>query len=85
MLKLLIITIILVGLAMAAIAIKMFVKKDGEFKKTCGSTDPATGQKIGCACGGGEDSSCENKGHHHHESPDGHHGQAMQFEKITAQ
>ncbi|MDZ7741284.1 MAG: membrane or secreted protein [Bacteroidota bacterium] len=57
--KLLLITAVLIGIAVAGIAIKMFLKKDGEFKKQCGSTDPTTGQKIGCSCGGGE-GSCEN-------------------------
>ena len=33
MLKLILITIIIVGIAVAGFAIKMFVKKDGEFKK----------------------------------------------------
>ncbi len=58
--KLLLISAVLIGIAIAGIAIKMFLQKDGEFKKQCGSTDPATGQKIGCTCGGGE-GSCENK------------------------
>ncbi|NQT78684.1 MAG: membrane or secreted protein [Bacteroidetes bacterium] len=59
--KVLIITVILLALAISAIAIKMFLKKGGEFKKQCSSVDPATGERIGCSCGkaeGGED--CEN-------------------------
>ena len=75
MLKLLIITIILVGLAIAAIAIKMFVKKDGEFKKSCGSVDPTTGQNIGCTCGNSSDEACENKLVHN----------KIEFKKITVQ
>jgi len=75
MLKLLIITIIVVGLAIAAIAIKMFVKKGGEFKKSCSSVDPDTGQKIGCTCGKTSDQPCENK----HKLYD------VDFEEITAQ
>ncbi|MBN1198346.1 MAG: hypothetical protein JXA23_03265 [Bacteroidales bacterium] len=62
MLKVILLSIGLVAIAIAAIAIKMFVKKDGEFKKSCSSVDPATGNRIGCTCGhadGGE--SCENK------------------------
>ncbi|HMM11259.1 MAG TPA: hypothetical protein PKE03_04100 [Bacteroidales bacterium] len=58
-LKILLLAVILVGLAMAGIAIKMFVLKNGEFKKQCSSVD-VHGQKIGCTCGGGE-GSCENK------------------------
>jgi hypothetical protein len=75
MLKLLIITIILVGLAIAAIAIKMFVKKDGEFKKSCSSVDPDTGQRIGCSCGKSSDETCENKYAH----------AEVEFKEITVQ
>ena len=60
--KVLIITVILLALAISAIAIKMFLKKGGEFKKQCSSVDPDTGERIGCSCGaadGGE--ACENK------------------------
>ncbi len=70
-LKLLILTIVLLAIAFAAIGIKMFVKKDGEFKKQCSSVDPDTGKKLGCSCEGQPgDGSCrkENDGHHH-ESP----------------
>jgi hypothetical protein len=60
-LKILILSVILIGIAIAGIAIKMFLKKGGEFKKQCSSIDPETGERIGCTCGkadGGE--SCEN-------------------------
>ena len=51
-----------VSIAIAAIAIKMFVKKDGEFKKSCSSLDPLTGKPLGCSCGNADGgSSCENK------------------------
>lgn len=62
LLKVLIITVILLALAISAIAIKMFLKKGGEFKKQCSSVDPDTGERIGCSCGkteGGE--ACENE------------------------
>jgi len=58
--KALLFAIVLLGLSIAGIAIKMFVKKGAEFKKSCSSVDPNTGQRMGCSCGGGEDSSCEN-------------------------
>jgi hypothetical protein len=74
MLKLLIITIIFIGLAIALIAIKMFVKKDGEFKKSCSSVDPDTGERFGCTCGKSEGETCENL--HTHED--------LEFEEITA-
>ena len=60
--KLIIISVILIAIALVGIAIKMFAKKDGEFKKACSSVDPKTGKRLGCTCGaedGGE--SCENK------------------------
>jgi len=60
-LKILIISVVLIGLAIAGIAIKMFLKKGGEFKKQCSSVDPETGERFGCTCGkadGGE--ACEN-------------------------
>ena len=61
-LKILIITVIFIGIVFAAIAIKMFVKKGGEFKKQCSTVDPATGKKIGCTCGGTEKgNACHNK------------------------
>ena len=59
MLKLILITAVLLAIAIAGIAIKMFVKKDGEFKKSCSSVHPETGERMGCSCGGGE-SSCNN-------------------------
>ncbi len=61
-LKILIITVIFIGIAFAAIAIKMFVKKGGEFKKQCSTVDPATGKRIGCTCEGAETgAACHNK------------------------
>lgn len=51
-LQILLLSVILLGIAIAAIAIKMFVKKDGEFKKQCSSVDPDTGKKLGCTCEG---------------------------------
>jgi hypothetical protein len=62
-LKLILLSIILIGIAIAGFAVKMFFLKNGEFKKQCASTDP-NGQRIGCACGGGE-GSCERKAHDH--------------------
>ena len=61
MLKLIIVTSALLALAFAGIAIKMFFFKDAEFRKSCSSIDPVTGQRMGCICGGAEDSTCENR------------------------
>jgi len=61
-LKIILISIFLLGLAIAGIAIKMFLKKGGEFKKQCSSVDPDTGERVGCSCGAGDGGgSCENK------------------------
>lgn len=60
MLKLILVATVLLSLAFAGIAIKMFFFKDAEFRKSCSSFDPQTGQRLGCSCGGDENSSCEN-------------------------
>lgn len=58
-LKLFILTIIVLAIAFAGFAIKMFVKKDGEFKKQCSTIDPHTGKNLGCSCEGAPgDGSC---------------------------
>lgn len=54
MLKVLLLTILLIGLAFAGIAIKMFLKKGGQFEKKCSSTDIKTGERLACSCGHGE-------------------------------
>jgi hypothetical protein len=60
--KVLLFSVILIAIAIAAIAIKMFLKKDGEFRKSCSSVDPETGEPLGCSCGHGNGgTSCENK------------------------
>ncbi|PID94148.1 MAG: membrane or secreted protein [Bacteroidetes bacterium] len=60
MLKAVLITILLLSLAVGGIAIKMFVKKGGEFKKSCSTIDPNTGERVGCTCGG-ETDTCKNR------------------------
>jgi len=74
MFKLILISVILVALAIGLIAIKMFVKKGGEFKKSCSSVDPDTGERYGCTCGKSKAEQCDNK-HKHGE---------VEFEEITA-
>jgi hypothetical protein len=61
-LKILLITIVLLAIAFAGFAVKMFFKKNGRFEKQCGSIDPTTGKRLSCTCGaagGGE--KCDNK------------------------
>ena len=59
-LKVVLLAVVIIGLSIAGIAIKMFVKKGGEFKKSCSSVDPATGERYGCSCGKAEGTTCEN-------------------------
>jgi hypothetical protein len=61
LLQLILISIILVAIALGGLAIKMFVLKDGEFKKQCGSVDPKTGDRVACSCGSEEKAKCENE------------------------
>jgi malic enzyme len=58
-LKILLISIVIIGLGTAGIAIKMFFKKGYTFKKQCSTVDPNTGKRLGCACG---TDSCHNGG-----------------------
>lgn len=51
-LKLFLVTVGLLAIAFAGFAIKMFVKKDGEFKKQCSTVDPHSGRNLGCSCEG---------------------------------
>jgi len=53
--------ILLIGLAIAGLAIKMFFIKGATFKKTCGSVDPSTGKTIPCTCGGKQEEACDNE------------------------
>lgn len=48
--KLILITLILLGLGVAGIAIKIWAKKDGKFAGTCASQNPMLNQN-GEACG----------------------------------
>lgn len=62
LLQILSISIVLIGLAFAGFGIKMLLTKKGEFRKSCASVDPATGERYGCSCGNGDDGeSCENR------------------------
>lgn len=65
MIKLLLITIVLVGAAFAGIAIKMFLQKGGQFSKSCSTVDMDNGEKIGCVCGDGDPKSCQYYEQHH--------------------
>ncbi|MBW6490878.1 MAG: hypothetical protein K0B15_06735 [Lentimicrobium sp.] len=60
-LKVLLLAVVIIGFSIAGIAIKMFLKKGGEFKKSCSSVDPNTGQRLGCTCGKSEGVACDNE------------------------
>jgi hypothetical protein len=61
LLQLIVISIVLIAIALAGLAIKMFFIKDGEFKKQCSSIDPNTGMRLGCTCKSDEKIKCENE------------------------
>lgn len=65
----LLLAIVLLAIAVGGIAIKLIVKKNGEFKKSCSSIDPKTGKPADCSCGGSEEdhAKCENYIEHHGE------------------
>ncbi len=50
MLKLILISICLLAIAFAGIAIKIWAKKDGQFAGTCASNNPML-QEEGASCG----------------------------------
>ena len=59
--KLVLLTIGMLALAMAGIAIKILVKKDGEFAGTCASNNPMfQNEEGGCSyCGAIKDEACK--------------------------
>ena len=72
--KLLLLSIVIMAIVFAGLAIKMFFKKDGEFKKQCSTIDPQNGRNLGCSCEGApSDGSCrkddDDEHHHKHVSP----------------
>lgn len=60
MIKLILAATVLLVIAFAGIAIKLFFFPNAEFKKSCSSVNPNTGERMGCSCGGGDETSCEN-------------------------
>jgi len=55
--------IIILGIAVAGIAIKMFFIKGATFKKVCSSglLDPKTGKPMSCSCGEQKEEQCDHK------------------------
>jgi len=56
--KLILISIVLIGLAFAGIAIKIWAKKDGEFDGTCAGSNVKMKEK-GIVCGCGNEGGCK--------------------------
>ncbi|MCK9613162.1 MAG: hypothetical protein PHR81_01120 [Bacteroidales bacterium] len=65
--KLFLLAIVILAFAVAGIAIKMLVKKDGEFRKSCSHADTKDGKTTNCVCGGSDDDpkKCVNYSKHH--------------------
>lgn len=61
MLKLILITASILAIAIFGIAIKMFLKKDGQFTKSCSSVDPKSGKNVACTCHDNEGAKCDNE------------------------
>lgn len=57
--KLLLLSVVLLGLAFAGIAIKIWAKKDGEFDGTCAGSNVKLKTK-GIVCGCGNEGECKN-------------------------
>ena len=61
--KLFLITLILLGLAIAGIAIKIWAKKDGKFAGTCSSNNPMLQTEDGTCgiCGATREEKCQSE------------------------
>ncbi len=58
--------IVLMGIAFAAIGIKMFLLPDGQFTKQCSTVDSGPLKNIGCSCGEkSPEERCEDYEEHH--------------------
>lgn len=51
LLLVLLVSIAILALSFCFIGIKMFLKKNGEFKRRCANVDPYTGNRSNCVCG----------------------------------
>jgi len=67
-LKLILITVILLALAIGGIGIKMFIKKDGQFTKSCTNSIDENGKPGDCICDSQQlEKDCPNFSKHHGE------------------
>lgn len=68
--KVIIPAIILLALAFIGFAVRILLKKDGQFRKSCSTMDNGEGDKYACKCSGKSDedeSKCEYFAIHHPE------------------
>ena len=56
---------VLLALAFAGIAVKILLKRHGEFKRHCATADPYTGERSGCICGKTIDDNCPDNPNYH--------------------
>ena len=66
--QLFLLTLALLTLAIAGIAIKMFVRKGGEFKKQCATIEFESGEKVGCICDSEQHEDCKYYRIHHNQT-----------------
>ncbi|GEM_PF-870911 len=58
--QVILLAILLIGIAIAGFAVKMFLKPGGTFTKTCGSNfHPETGEPMPCSCSSDSPEDCE--------------------------
>ncbi|OQA02170.1 MAG: hypothetical protein BWY70_00101 [Bacteroidetes bacterium ADurb.Bin408] len=62
--RLILLSTIILGLAVAALAVKMFFVKGGQFTKTCASIDEK-GKQVPCTCKNTPGEKCVNYDKHH--------------------
>ena len=55
---------VLLALAFAGIAVKIILRRGGEFKRHCSGTDPYTGKSNGCICGNTAKNDCPEQKKH---------------------
>lgn len=68
--KLLLPAIILLALAFLGLAVRIILKKDGHFRKSCSTMDTGEGDEYACKCSGKseeDESKCEYFAKHHPE------------------
>jgi hypothetical protein len=75
--QLFLVSLILLALAFIGIAIKMFVRKDGQFEKQCLTIEFETGEKLGCVCTAEKHEDCIYYKVHH--------GEEVNSEKVNSE